>query len=172
MKALFKSFTLLSGHQLLCHCQIRRIFFSYPNAFKGSSIILTPKTTKYQTTPLPQFKKKKRLCKVDLTFENWINPQFKHPKKKHLRKFNTWYNSQEIREELPQRDKENLKKKHRKTTKTNILLNGKNHNAFPLKIDTRQGRSLSTLILHTAGSSSYYTSQEKYMRHKKSKGQK
>ena len=53
------------------------------------------------------------------------------------------------------------KEKKRKTAKTNILLNGKSRNAFPLKMDTRQGRSLPTLILLTTGSSSYFTLQEK-----------
>ena len=98
-----------------------------------------------------------------LKFENWINAQFKHPKEKHLRKFNTHAkNSQEIREELPQHDKENLpQKKKRKNAKTNVLLNGKSRNAFPQKMDTGQGRSLPILFLLTTGSSSYFTLKKK-----------
>ena len=55
-------------------------------------------------------------------------------------------------------------KKKRKNAKTNILLNGKSRNAFPLKMDTGQAHSLRILILLTTGSSSYFTLQEKDIR--------
>ena len=54
--------------------------------------------------------------------------------------------------------------KKRKNAKTNILLNGKSRNAFPLKMDTGQAHSLRILILLTTGSSSYFTLQEKDIR--------